>query len=113
MKLDLQENLDSYLIVVLGYGIGLVGDHIVIQGLKVKYVEQYGSDIAEIKTTEGLRHSFAKAVVGTAKSEKVHALVDKCLEKDASDGLDCWVVQRIAEGTGSPMIALEFKAPKQ
>jgi hypothetical protein len=90
-----------------------VGDHIVIQGLKVKYVEQYGSDIAEIKTTEGLRHSFAKAVVGTAKSEKVHALVDKCLEKDASDGLDCWVVQRIAEGTGRPMIALEFKAPKQ
>ena len=89
------------------------GDKFTVQGFSVRHVESLGSDIVEIKTTEGLRHSFAKAVVGTAKSEKVHALVDKCLEKDASDGLDCWVVQRIAEGTGRPMIALEFKAPKQ
>ena len=38
------------------------GDKITIQGFHVKYVEGVGSDIAEIKTTEGTRHSFGRAL---------------------------------------------------
>ena len=34
------------------------GDKITVQGFSTKYVEGVGSDIAEISTTEGLRHSF-------------------------------------------------------
>ena len=90
-----------------------VGDHIVIQGLKVKYVEQYGSDFAEIKTTEGLRHSFGKTVIGQAKSEYWNDVVEKCVSKDASDGLDVYVVEKEAECTGRIMLALSMFPPKQ
>ena len=65
-----------------------VGEKIVVQGFEVKHVESVGADVAEIKTTEGLRHSFGKAVIGQAKSDYWNDVVEKCVEKDASDGLD-------------------------
>jgi hypothetical protein len=89
------------------------GDKITVQGFVVKYVESTGADVAEIKTTEGLRHSFGKAVIGQAKSEYWNDVVAKCLEKDASDGLDIWVVEKIAEGTNRPMLSLSMFPPKQ
>lgn len=89
-----------------------VGDKITIQEFKVKFVEGVGSDVAEIKTTDGLRHSFGKAVIGQAKSEYWNDLVKKCVEKDAADGLDCWVIERTAEGTNRTMLALSMFPPK-
>lgn len=88
------------------------GDKITVQGFNVKYVEETGADVAEIKTTEGLRHSFGKAIVGQAKSEYWNDVVAKCLEKDASDGLDVWVVERQAEGTNRTMLSLSMFPPK-
>jgi hypothetical protein len=89
-----------------------VGDKIVIQGFNVKFVEGVGSDVAEIKTTNGLRHSFGKTIIGQAKSEYWTDLVEKCVDKDAADGLDCWVVERLAEGTNRTMLALSMFPPK-
>jgi hypothetical protein len=89
------------------------GDKITVQGFEVKYVETTGADVAEIKTTKGLRHSFGKAVIGQAKSEYWNDVVEKCLEKDASDGLNIWVVEKIAEGTNRPMLSLSMFPPKQ
>ena len=40
------------------------GDKIIIQKMSIKHVDSVGADVAEIKTTEGQRHSFAKAIVG-------------------------------------------------
>jgi len=85
-----------------------VGEKIVIQGFEVKHVESLGADVAEIKTTEGLRHSFGKAVVGQAKSDYWNDVVEKCVEKDASDGLDCYVVERMSDKTDRPMICLSM-----
>ena len=39
-------------------------------------------------------------------------IVNKCVAKDASDGLDCYVVEREAEGTGRMMLALSMFPPK-
>ena len=88
------------------------GDKITIQGFLVKYVETTDADVAEIKTTKGLRHSFGKAVIGQAKSEYWNGVVDKCLAKDAADGLDVWVVEKTAEGTGRIMLSLSMFPPK-
>ena len=88
------------------------GEKIVIQGFKVKDAESVGSKVAEIQTTEGLRHSFGKAVIGQAKSDYWNDIVDKCVAKDASDGLDCYVIEREAEGTGRMMLALSMFPPK-
>ena len=88
------------------------GDKITIQGFLVKHVDSTDADVAEIKTTKGLRHSFGKAVIGQAKSEYWNDVVDKCLEKDASDGLDVWVVEKTAEGTGRIMLSLSMFPPK-
>jgi len=85
-----------------------VGEKIVIQSFNIKHVEQLGADVAEIKTTDGLRHSFAKAVVGQAKSDYWIDVVEKCVDKDASDGLDCYVVERISDKTDRPMICLSM-----
>jgi len=85
-----------------------VGEKIVIQGFEVKHVESLGADVAEIKTTDGLRHSFGKAVVGQAKSDYWNDVVEKCVDKDASDGLDCYVVERISDKTDRPMIVLSM-----
>ncbi|MFM7796009.1 MAG: hypothetical protein ACKO7N_04525 [Candidatus Nitrosotenuis sp.] len=89
-----------------------VGDKIVIQGFKVKHVEGVGSDVAEIKTTTGMRHSFGKTIIGQAKSEYWNSVVKKCVDKDASDGLDAWVVEKIAEKTNRPMLSLSMFPPK-
>jgi len=89
------------------------GDKIVIQGFKVKHVDGVGADVAEIKTTTGMKHSFGKTIIGQAKSEYWNDVVAKCLEKDASDGLDCWVVERQAEGTNRTMLSLSMFPPKQ
>jgi len=89
------------------------GDKITVQGLSVKFVEGVGADVAELKTTSGLKHSFGKTVVGQAKSEYWNDLVNKCVEKDASDGLDVWVVERQAEGSNRTMIALSMFPPKK
>ena len=89
------------------------GDKITVQGFLVKYVETTDADVAEIKTTKGLRHSFGKAVIGQAKSEYWNDVVEKCLEKDASDGLDIWVVEKLAEGTNRPMLSMSMFPPKQ
>jgi hypothetical protein len=88
------------------------GDKITIQGFLVKHVDSTDADVAEIKTTKGLRHSFGKAVIGQAKSDYWNDVVDKCLEKDASDGLDVWVVEKTAEGTGRIMLSLSMFPPK-
>ena len=88
----------------------VVGEKIVIQGFNVKNVEQVGSDVAEIKTTEGLRHSFGKAVIGQAK--RWNETVEKCVSKDASDGLDVYVVEKEAEGTGRMMVSLSLYPAK-
>lgn len=88
------------------------GDKITVQGFLVKYVETTDADVAEIKTTKGLRHSFGKAVIGQAKSEYWNNVVKKCLEKDAADGLDVWVVEKTAEGTGRTMLSLSMFPPK-
>ena len=89
-----------------------VGDKITIQKMNVKKVESIGEDVAEFKTVDGERHSFAKTIVGQARSEKWNDLVEKCVEKDASDGLNAWVVEKTAEGTGRPMLALSWFPPK-
>lgn len=89
------------------------GDKFVIQGFKVRYVESLGSDVAEITTTDGIKHSFGKTIIGQAKSEYWNDVVEKCISKDASDGLDVWVVEREAEKTGRKMLALSMFAPKQ
>jgi len=88
------------------------GDKITVQGFLVKYVETTDADVAEIKTTKGLRHSFGKAVIGQAKSDYWNDVVEKCLEKDAADGLDVWVVEKTAEGTGRIMLSLSMFPPK-
>ena len=89
------------------------GDKITVQGFLVKYVETTDADVAEIKTTKGLRHSFGKAIIGQAKSDYWNDVVEKCLEKDAADGLDVWVVEKTAEGTGRIMLSLSMFPPKQ
>jgi hypothetical protein len=89
------------------------GDKITVQGFSVKYIESTGADVAEIKTTKGLRHSFGKAIVGQARSDYWNDVVEKCLDKDASDGLDIWVVEKLAEGTNRPMLSMSMFPPKQ
>jgi len=88
------------------------GDYIKIQGLKTKETDEYGV-VAEIKTTEGLRHSFGKAIIGLAKSEKMQGHVEAVLKKDASDGLEAWVVEKESTTTGRPMLTLSLFNPKQ
>jgi hypothetical protein len=88
------------------------GDKIVIQKFNVKHVDKYDADCAEITTTEGLRHSFGKAIVGQAKSEHWIFAVEKCIAKDASDGLDAYVVEKAAEGSGRAMLSLSMYPQK-
>jgi len=77
-----------------------VGDKIVVQKFSVKHV------------TEGLRHTFAKAIVGQAKSEHWIFAVEKCIAKDASDGLDAYVIEKQAEGSGRNMLSLSMYPQK-
>jgi len=89
------------------------GDRICIQKMSIKHVPKYDVDnvkayVAEIETTEGKRHSFAKTIVGQADSKHWTVLVAKCVEKDASDGLDTIVETRTAQPSGRQMLALSF-----
>lgn len=89
-----------------------VGEKIVVQEFKTKHVKEVDAEVAEISTTTGQRHSFGKAVVGQAKSEYWNEKVRECVAKDASDGLDCYVIEREAEGSGRMMLALSMFPPK-
>ena len=88
------------------------GDKITVQGFNVKFSDEVQSDVAEIKTTEGLRYSFAKTIIGQSKSKYWIDTVKKCVDKDASDGLDVYVVKKEAEGSGREMLALSMFPPK-
>jgi hypothetical protein len=73
-----------------------VGDKITIQGFKIKNVDEVGAEVAEIMTTEGLRHSFGKTIIGQAKSDYWIDVVEK----------------REAEKTGRMMLCLSMFPPK-
>ena len=88
------------------------GDKIIIQKMSIKHVDSVGADVAEIKTTEGQRHSFAKAIVGQAKSEHWLFAVTKCVEIDASIGLDAYVIEKPAEGSNRMMLTLSMYPKK-
>tara|TARA_R110002020_G_scaffold233_4_gene1227 strand:- start:11212 stop:11544 length:333 start_codon:yes stop_codon:yes gene_type:complete len=89
------------------------GDKLTIQGFRIKHNSKYDSDLVEIKTTDGLRYTYAKTIVGQGKPDGWWAeQVEKCVALDASDGLDCQVVERIAEPSGNPMLALETIKPE-
>ena len=88
------------------------GEKLVIQGFNVKFNDEYASDVAEISTTNGLRYTYAKAIVGQAKSPWWIGKVADCVKKDAADGLTTYVIERKAEGTGRAMLALTAYKPK-
>ena len=88
------------------------GLHLVVKGFDKHFVEKVGSECAEIETTDGKYYSFAKAVVGQASSEWWKDVVAKAVEKDASSGLDIWVVERVSNSSGRPMLALSAYEPK-
>ena len=88
------------------------GLHLLVQGFSKHLVEKVGSECAEIKTTEGEYYSFAKAIVGQADSPWWKDVVAKAVEKDASSGLDVWVVERVSNTSGRPMLALSAYEPK-
>ena len=84
------------------------GDLLTIQGFKIKHSSKHDADLVEIQTTEGLRHSFGKMIVGQGKPDGWWAdQVAKCVAIDATDGLDARVIEKIAEPSGRPMLALE------
>ena len=89
------------------------GDKFTVQGFSVRHVESLGSDIVEIKTTEGLRHSFGKTVIGQSKSEYWNDVVEKCVSKDASDGLDVWVLEKEATGSNRKMLTHSMFPPNE
>jgi len=87
------------------------GDFIKITKMGTKETEK--GLVAEIETSNtGKRYSFGKAVVGKAKSEIWNEKVAECVAKDASDGLDVWVTEEIAKGSGRPMLQLSWFEPK-
>jgi hypothetical protein len=90
----------------------VVGDKITIQGFHIKTVDEVGAEVAEISTTEGLRHSFGKAIIGQAKSAYWVDVVEKCVDKDAADGLDAYIIEKEAEKTGRMMLCLSMFPPK-
>ena len=89
-----------------------VGDFLKILKFSVKTTEK--GDVAEIETSNtGKRYSFGKAVLGKAKSEIWNQRVAEAVAKDASDGLDVWVTEEIAKGSGRPMLQLSWFKPKE
>ena len=50
-------------------------ERITVQGFKLKHSSKYNSDLVEIQTTEGLRHSYAATIVGTSKRKRRQNLV--------------------------------------
>jgi len=87
------------------------GDFLKITKFSVKSTEK--GDVAEIETSNtGKRYSFGKAVLGKAKSEIWNKRVEEAVAKDASDGLDVWVTEEIAKGSGRPMLQLSWFEPR-
>ena len=89
-----------------------VGDFLKITKMSTKEVEGKGL-VAEIETSNtGKRYSFGKAVIGKANSEIWNQRVAEAVAKDAADGLDVWVTEEIAKGSGRPMLQMSWFAPK-
>ena len=89
------------------------GDTLKVLKFSVKYVDKIGADVAEITTPEGVRHTYAKSIVGQAKSEYWNDIVKKCVDKDASDGLDVWVLEKQATGSNRMMLTLSMFEPNE
>lgn len=88
-----------------------VGDFLKILKMSVKETDK--GKVAEIETSNtGKRYSFGKAVIGKAESKRWNEEVAKAVAKDSSDGLDVWVTEEIATGSGRPMLQLSWYAPK-
>ncbi len=45
------------------------GDEMSIQGFKIKHNRKFDAYLVEIKTTEGLRHTYAKTIIGQGKPD--------------------------------------------
>ena len=87
------------------------GDFIKITKMSVKETEK--GKVAEIDTSNsGKRYSFGKAVIGKAESKIWNQRVSEAVHKDASDGLDVWVTEEIAKGSGRPMLQLSWFEPR-
>ena len=89
----------------------IAGEKLVVQKFLVKNVEKVGADCAELTTTEGLRYTFAKAIVGQAKSPFWTGACKKCVDKDAANGLDVWVIEKTSNTSGRPMLSLTMFEP--
>ena len=89
----------------------LKGDKLVVQKFDVVFVDKVGAESAEIKTTEGDRHTFAKAIVGQAKSDYWIKAVKACVEKDAADGLNVWVIEKQSNTSDRKMLSLTMYEP--
>jgi len=87
------------------------GDQFTVTGFETKMVESVGAECALIHAKEGEYYSFAKAVVGQAKSDWWKGAVEKTLAKDASDGLNVWVVEKPAQGSNRTLISLSAFEP--
>ena len=87
------------------------GDHFTVTGFETKMVDSVGAECALIHAKEGEYYSFAKAVVGQAKSDWWKGAVEKTLAKDASDGLNVWVVEKPALGSNRTLISLSAFEP--
>ena len=87
------------------------GDHFTVKGFETKMVESFGAKCALIHAIEGEYNSLAKAVVGNAESDWWKGAVEKTLEKDASDGLNVWVVEKPAQGSNRTLISLSAFEP--
>jgi len=89
-----------------------VGDFLKILKFSVKETDK--GEVAEIETSNtGKRYSFGKAVLGKAKSQRWNEEVAKAVAKDSADGLDVWVTEEIATGSGRPMLQLSWFAPRE
>ena len=87
------------------------GDRFTVTGFETKMVDSVGAECALIHAKEGEYYSFAKAVVGQSKSDWWKGAVEKTLEKDASDGLNVWVVEKPALGSKRTLISLSAFEP--
>ena len=87
------------------------GDRFTVTGFETKMVDSVGAECALIHAKEGEYYSFAKAVVGQSKSDWWKGAVEKTLAKDASDGLNVWVVEKPAQGSNRTLISLSAFEP--
>ena len=89
-------------------------DKLRIKGFNVKFSDEFNCEIAEIQTTEGLRYSFGKAIVGQAKSDYWKDTVAQQQKLDSADGLECTVVSKEANNdSGRQMLSLSMDFPSK